>query len=504
MVRGASVSFAAPASVGSSAISSYTATCTDGVQSASASAAASPIVVSGLTPYKVYSCSVVASSAAGAGRKSLALNVTPLESASIPPTATPPSQTVPSEPLLVVPSGVVGGIVVNFQRPYSAGSTPIINFTAACTDGSQAVSAKGTQSPIVIMGLSASKTYGCAVIASNAAGDGPGSLVFNATPVAGSVATPYAPKSARAFAADRSVTINYEPLTNADVFGSPGSYPIDVTALPSARAPTTSYTATCVGGGTSVKVSAPSGPLILGNLTNGVIYTCGVTANNAAGSSPPVNAGAVTPGVPAAPVAVVINGASGIKSASISFGEAAADLDSPGLRYVTTCNGGGSSFVKTNTPGDVPHISVFYSRMANIFFDGLTPGVAYSCSVTVSNQFGSTQSNIVSVTPSDTPPPPPPPPPVVVVRGGPNAAQNVTLTAGVGSFTVTFLPAPAGATSYSIECKSSSGATLGGMFPFAPYTGLPSGVTYRCSMSSYRMGSLMADSLSLEATVTTL
>lgn len=71
------VSFLAPASDGGSAITGYTARCAAVSNSASATGAASPLVVSSLTNAATYSCTVTASNAVGSGAPSAAVSVTP-------------------------------------------------------------------------------------------------------------------------------------------------------------------------------------------------------------------------------------------------------------------------------------------------------------------------------------------------------------------------------------------------------------------------------------------
>ncbi|MFK8029618.1 MAG: CotH kinase family protein [Gammaproteobacteria bacterium] len=73
----ASVSFTAPGSNGGAVITTYVATCSAGGESVSASAAASPIVVAGLTNGSVYSCTVTASNSVGISDSSAIATVTP-------------------------------------------------------------------------------------------------------------------------------------------------------------------------------------------------------------------------------------------------------------------------------------------------------------------------------------------------------------------------------------------------------------------------------------------
>jgi hypothetical protein len=78
----ASIAFTAPSSSGSSEITAYTATCTDGTTDQSGDGTASPITVSGLTNDTAYSCSVTATNSAGTGAASDSVSVTPTAASS--------------------------------------------------------------------------------------------------------------------------------------------------------------------------------------------------------------------------------------------------------------------------------------------------------------------------------------------------------------------------------------------------------------------------------------
>lgn len=75
----ATIAFNAPLGSGPSPITGYTATCTAGALSGVTTASSSPLIVSGLTNGKSYSCSVRALSAAGPGLPSAAAMVRPLQ-----------------------------------------------------------------------------------------------------------------------------------------------------------------------------------------------------------------------------------------------------------------------------------------------------------------------------------------------------------------------------------------------------------------------------------------
>jgi YHYH protein/Fibronectin type III domain len=72
-----SITFAAPATDGGSAITGYTASCSASGTSQSASGSASPVTVTGLVNGTAYACSVIASNAVGASAASAVLSVTP-------------------------------------------------------------------------------------------------------------------------------------------------------------------------------------------------------------------------------------------------------------------------------------------------------------------------------------------------------------------------------------------------------------------------------------------
>jgi len=73
----ASLSFSAPSSNGGASITGYSATCVAGSLRVSATATASPVVVTGLTNGMTYSCSLSATNSAGVGLSSVAVSVTP-------------------------------------------------------------------------------------------------------------------------------------------------------------------------------------------------------------------------------------------------------------------------------------------------------------------------------------------------------------------------------------------------------------------------------------------
>lgn len=97
------------------------------------------------------------------------------------------------------------------------------------------------------------------------------------TAPASSVTVPGAPTGAAATAGNTTASI---------VFTAPAS---------NGGAPITGYTATCTASGVSVKATGSSSPITVTGLTNGITYSCSVTAANAQGVGPASNAISVTP-----------------------------------------------------------------------------------------------------------------------------------------------------------------------------------------------------------------
>jgi hypothetical protein len=157
----AMVTFSPPTSDGWSAITGYTVTCipSNGGIIRSSSGPTSPILVSGLSSGKTYTCSVVATNGVGSGLASSASN-----------TVIPSLPTVPGVPTLVrfVPAN--GAMKVLFSPPSTDGGLPIISYTATCSNGSQVFSVTGNTSPLIITGLSNGTSYACSISASNSSG----------------------------------------------------------------------------------------------------------------------------------------------------------------------------------------------------------------------------------------------------------------------------------------------------------------------------------------------
>jgi phosphatidylethanolamine-binding protein (PEBP) family uncharacterized protein len=169
------LTFSPPASIGSSAITGYTASCVAASGTRTGAGAASPIAVTGLTNNTAYSCTVTAANAVGSGPASAAVSGTPRAPASPPGAPTIGSVTEGD-----------GRLTIAFSPPASVGSSAITSYTASCVAAGTTTTGTGTASPIAVTGLTNGTAYSCSVTATNAVGTGPASAAVSGTPKAAS------------------------------------------------------------------------------------------------------------------------------------------------------------------------------------------------------------------------------------------------------------------------------------------------------------------------------
>ena len=96
------------------------------------------------------------------------------------------SAVAPSAPPAPTIGTVINGntlVAINFSPPNNDNGSAITYYTATCLPGP--VIAQGSASPIIVIGLTNSASYGCTVTASNSIGESPASAIVGANPSGG-------------------------------------------------------------------------------------------------------------------------------------------------------------------------------------------------------------------------------------------------------------------------------------------------------------------------------
>ena len=206
---------------------------------------------------------------------------------------------LPGAPTNLLATPGSGLATFTFTSPADGGA-PIIAHAVTCNPGAKTASA--VVSPITLTGLTNGVALTCAVTATNRTGTGAAPAAINVTP--GAPATvPGAPTIGTPIAGDGRVAILFAP------------------PLSDGGSPITSYTASCVNGGT-FSASAAGSPITVTGLANNVSHTCTVTATNTVGTGAASASIAIMPSAiaPLTPIAVVsrkTHGAAGIFDLSI-------------------------------------------------------------------------------------------------------------------------------------------------------------------------------------------
>jgi uncharacterized protein (DUF2147 family) len=343
----ASVAFT-PAANGGNPVTSFTVSCTssNGGNPGTQSGPSSPVVVTGLTNGKTYTCKVTATNANGTSPSSAA------SAAFIP-------ATVPSPPTIGAVESGNGVASVSFTAGANNGSA-ITEYTASCTSGNGGVagSNSGTAAPVTVIGLTNGKIYSCRVAATNAVGTGAQSGASH-TLVVGQ---PTAPTNTR--------------VVSGNAPGATG--PLKVLFGPAMNNGSTisSYNASCssTNGGVAGSQSGTTSPITVAGLTTGKTYNCSVVATNARGTSFPSIAGKGVVGAPGAPVILRIlpirRGLAMPFTAPANNGAAISN-------YRARC---------TSTDGGAPGSPL--QNVSPIVAINLTDGKTYTCVVTANNSRG--------------------------------------------------------------------------------------------------------------------
>jgi hypothetical protein len=425
----------APANGGSPVIS-YTVTSSPG--GISASGAASPIVVPGLTNGTAYTFTITATNSVGTG------------AASAPSNAVTPA-TAPGAPTIGTATGGNAQATVSFTPPASNGGSAITTYTVTPNPGGAPLAKTGAASPIVVTGLTNGVAYTFTVTATNGVPlTGPPSAASNsATPTAGTV--PGAPTGAAASVAPGAT----QATVTFSVPASDGGSPI------------TGYTVTSSpAGGTDINAGSTSLSHTVTGLAFGTAYTFTVKATNSVGAGPASGASnAVTPAtVPGAPTTVTAT--AGDQQATVSFTPPASNGGSAITFYTATSSPGGISAFGGASPIVIP------SPM-------LTNGVAYTFTVTATNAVGTGPASAASNSAT--------PNPATTV---PSAPTGASASAGNGQATVTFgAPASNGGsaiTGYTVTSSPGgfTGTSVGAVPAPVTVTGLTNGTAYTFTVTA--------------------
>lgn len=341
----ATVTYTAGAT-GGSAVTSYTATASPG---GATGTGASPITVSGLTNGTAYTFTVTATNAQGTSAASSASNsVTPV--------------TVPGAPTIGTATDVGSGRAYNngradvtFSAPASNGGSAITSYTVKVYDSGgtyQSNASSGAGSPITLTGLASNTAYKYTVYATNAQGNSAESGFSN---LVTATTIPQAPTIGTATNSGSGRAYNNGLATVAYTANGTGGLTNTYTATSSPS----SFTGT---GGSPISVSG---------LASGTAYTFTVTASNSNGSATSSASNSITATtIPQAPTIGTAT-KTGSTTATLTY----TANGTGGLTNTYSVNGGGSG-----------------SGASPISITGLSPGTAYSFSVTATNSNGTATS----------------------------------------------------------------------------------------------------------------
>lgn len=280
--------------------------------------------------------------------------------------------TVPNPPTGVTATSGNAQAIVNFTAPANNGGATITGYTATSTPGSFTGSITGaTAAPITVTGLVNGQPYTFTVHATNSVGNSSESTASNSVTPA---TVPSAPQSPTAAAANQRATISFTaPASNG------GATIISYTV-------TATDTTTSGNGGQTA--TGTVSPITVTGLTNGDNYTFTVHATNLAGNSVESTATtAVSPHttVPDPPTNVI--GSSAVEQVAVSF---SAPVNNGGLTI--------TSYTVTATDTIIPAnggqtVSGASSPLTVV---GLTPGDAYTFTVTATNSLGTSTASAAS------------------------------------------------------------------------------------------------------------
>ena len=379
----------------------------------------SPILVGGLTNGKTYTCTIQA-------HNGLGLSLVSAPSPSFVVSAIPG---VPGPPNIGTALPGSESATVSFT-PGNQGSAPIVDFTASCssTNGGVPASTLGTESPILVTGLSNGKTYTCAVSESNSFGD---SVLSTRTPPFMVGAIPGVPRTPSAIPGSGAATVKWTaPASNG---GAPiTGYVITQFLGPTEFAPRT--------------INSPATSAVMGNLQNGKTYTFKIAAKNAIGTGPKsVATVGVLVGTPGPPRTVTAK--SGEGRATLTWQVPVSANGGPINAYIITPYQNGVAKPAITVP-PLPRSRTILS---------LQNGKSYTFKVTAKNSFGKGPASAASVAVTIGVPLPPTD---VHIAFGPSNSFKVSFSSVDSTVPVTKYTATCVSSNGGVTQVKSSGATL--------------------------------------------
>jgi large repetitive protein len=355
-----SISYTAGSDNGS-AITSYQYSCSlDGSVNwiaIDASAAATPIVVSGLTNGQTYQVKLKAINTIGESTESNELSGMPVAAPDA-PTITSITAGNHSASIVFTANANNGSAISNYQYSTDNGSSWIT------------IDPSSTISPIVASGLINGQTYQVKIKAVNGIGSSVASSAESVIPVA----APASPTIVRVDEGDHSLIIVYTANENN------GS---DITSY--------QYSINDGVNWTILDVSAAASPIVVSNLSNGQTYQVKLNAANVIGVSETLPSISVIPSTnPVAPIITDIT--SGDQTASIAF--TAGDANGAAITNYKYSTDNGANWTPLSPAATSSPISL--TELEN--------GKAYSIKLKALNRKGlSDESNALSVTPAGAP-----------------------------------------------------------------------------------------------------
>ena len=350
------VTWTEPTANGGAAVTSYTASATDGTTTYTCTVSVLTCTITGLTNGVSYDVTVVATNVAGDSLPSDATTETPV--------------TVAGAPTNLGVTRVLDTITVTWTAPTATGGSAITDYTVTATpnDDSGDVTCTWTTGDGALScdltSVSNTAQYVLSVVATNGAGDS----VPSSTVTSNGFSAPGAPTIS-------SITVGNQQLTINISAGTDGGLTI------------TDYVYSLDNGSSSTSFESATAPFVITGLTNGTTYRVSVAATNA------IDTGAFSTRVSAVPATVPtaprwLHGTRGNTTATLMWNP-------------PSSNGGAaiSSYLVTDLHGHTCSTSTFTCTVT-----GLTNGVSYVFYVVASNSRGnSPNSNSNLVIPATVP-----------------------------------------------------------------------------------------------------